>query len=387
MEKQNKQVEVKRNEIKPVKKIEVDLAKVEEEIKEKVFKADGNIWRETYELMDEVDRRQLWRAKYVSWTEWVEHLANSEEAAGTSISMLWQRYRTGKFYSEYKKRLEKFQSKIKVPELGSEGMAITKLDLIASIAKAKNTGAEIDGKLVDDDYVDDLMLKLIQHDKGLTKKKLVEMKRETANRTPRIDAVKKKSDEKKELSARQRRAKLRQEGLKTAVGELRKDHSWLAPKSADRRKNGFYKVLPGLSINDPADGKAVLIDVVVVENLSEKKSEVDESEVHCISYISDAKGLKKLNTLEKISAYGDYFWLLCEGHKVTVEAIKLMEKSNQTGWGLLEVRTSKDKRREGKVIKKVVLKQSSSLMPAKAKLKMVTASLMESNAEVGGKLR
>ena len=78
------------------------LQEIEQELSGCV-KADQRTWARIYRLMDEVERRQLYRQRpgTPSFTRWLNTLA---EEIGVHVSLLWARKKAGKNYEEYKER-------------------------------------------------------------------------------------------------------------------------------------------------------------------------------------------------------------------------------------------------------------------------------------------
>lgn len=380
MTKKSKEVATQAVEIKPNKKIEVDLASVEKEMQAKVFNADVKAWAETYRLMTKVRDEGLWHAnaEATSWANWVKLMA--DKSGGTSESTLWRRYRTARFYFEYQKKLDRFESNVKLPALGTGNMTISKLDLMAQIDNMKNADRVIDGVNLDDKYVDGLMLKLAEN--NAVKKSDLEKLVSKATKKP-AELGEKKAEE--DLSEAEKLRAWRLQKVKDIINTLRKDHSWLAPKSADRRKNGFYKVVPDLVIDDPKTGVATALDIVVFENLSSKKSEVDSLKVHVIKLLlknKDVRSKRVVKNILKTSDYGDCFWLLSLDD-LKKQAVELRTNYG-AGWGLLSVEEVKKRKKvEGEKIEKV---DDSKLVNGTAKDKLITAALMQTQASVGGRL-
>lgn len=78
----------------------MNIIDIESQLKE-VISSDQKSWVKIYELMQAVEDNRLYEPDYKSYTAWVNSFADRTKV---HVSLLWNRKKAGKFYSEYFER-------------------------------------------------------------------------------------------------------------------------------------------------------------------------------------------------------------------------------------------------------------------------------------------
>ncbi|OTN84008.1 hypothetical protein A5819_003558 [Enterococcus sp. 7E2_DIV0204] len=106
-----------------------NIKTVEEEI-EKILIEDKRSWVRLFELIREVEIKNLWKPEHKSFTRWIKHLAYEP---GVTESLIWKRKKAGEIYSDYQKRAKK--KGITVPKIEDVEVSPNNFELVEKISQ------------------------------------------------------------------------------------------------------------------------------------------------------------------------------------------------------------------------------------------------------------
>lgn len=101
---------------------------VEKEL-EDIFATDRRGWVKMYRLLDIVDKKNLWRREYTSFSEWLRDYAKRKNI---SASLLWHRRQAGRFYDNFISRAN--IAGITEPQLEDVDVPVDSLNIAERIA-------------------------------------------------------------------------------------------------------------------------------------------------------------------------------------------------------------------------------------------------------------
>ncbi len=280
------------------------LKEIEQELSGCV-KADQRTWARIYRLMDEVERRQLYRQRpgTPSFTRWLNTLA---EEIGVHVSLLWARKKAGKNYEEYKERAE--QQGRAVPELEDLSVSPDSLNLCEKVAGKNAT--EMD-RLID---------RVIAGD--LTREDL------RAAAKARKDVAKSRHDR---IEAKDRTGNDARVTASDIVLALHKA-DWLTATRDDYFEH-IYKCFPEFRVNTGTTRHSRQIDALIVETLT--AVERDEVVLRGIEIKVDVNDLVRDQKMAEYTDFCDFFYLAIPADEERL--IAAAEASIQPDWGLLTV--------------------------------------------------
>lgn len=281
------------------------LEKIENELSD-YLKSDRRNWAEMYKLMRIVRDRELYKAKYTSFTQWVNQLATTNKY---HVSTLWQRFSAGDVYSKYATRQKQRGAK-NVPKIEDIDVSPDSLALIRTITK----------RAKDPKYADTLVKKAIDHE--MSRQDLREINRKIKNKTVK-NAVSFDGDLVKTP------AKAPTVTASEIVNTFRNHKSWLNATRHHRRED-YYYIYPELPIRSGTTAHARRMDVCVLENLTDSHSTADHLNIHTIEIKVSKLDLIRDKKMEEYYDYGNYFWLA-----IPPELLDIAKNYVADSWGIL----------------------------------------------------
>ena len=109
---------------------------VEKEL-EDIFATDRRGWVKMYRLLDIVDKKNLWRREYTSFSEWLRDYAKRKNI---SASLLWHRRQAGRFYDNFISRAN--IAGITEPQLEDVDVPVDSLNIAERIAGKSDFAAD-----------------------------------------------------------------------------------------------------------------------------------------------------------------------------------------------------------------------------------------------------
>lgn len=109
---------------------------VEKEL-EDIFATDRRGWVKMYRLLDIVDKQNLWRREYTSFSEWLRDYAKRKNI---SASLLWHRRQAGRFYDDFISRAN--LAGITEPQLEDVDVPVDSLNIAERIAGKSDFAAD-----------------------------------------------------------------------------------------------------------------------------------------------------------------------------------------------------------------------------------------------------
>ena len=109
---------------------------VEKEL-EDIFATDRRGWVKMYRLLDIVDKKNLWRREYTSFSEWLRDYAKRKNI---SASLLWHRRQAGRFYDNFISRAN--IAGITEPQLEDVDVPVDSLNIAERIAGENEFAAD-----------------------------------------------------------------------------------------------------------------------------------------------------------------------------------------------------------------------------------------------------
>ena len=331
--------------------METNTEKIEEIERELsiILEIDKKSWVRIWELMTEVDNKNLWENKYNSYTAWVKHLSNKYKV---HESLLWKRKSAGNIYSKFYKRAT--EKGIDVPDIHNVSVSPDNFELIEKIAQGNNKVAD---ELTIKTLKGDLKRKDLKNAwntvkaKGEEKGKKVIKKNgyDTLIKNNDIDNFLEKIFENKETQNK----KITATDIVLALG----DSFWLSNgaedeafeikgnKSQGRYKHSkyIYSTMTEFPVYTGTSRHSRRIDIAIFENMTNENP--FEINVHGVEIKVDEFDLNNDHKMSEYVDFVDYFWLAIP-NKLKKSALKFINKS----WGVIVI----DDNKKPSILKKPV---------------------------------
>lgn len=272
----------------------------------KLIAGDKKSWVEVYELMDLVEKENLYVGMYRSYTAWVNSLAASNHV---HVSTLWSRKKAGKVYAEYMQRAAQ-QGKT-VPSLSEANIPPDNLNLIAKIA---GSNTEVADDLIHKSATSSELSRQDLRDAWATVK---------ANQGTMVRKTRHDSREKVSANA------ITSGDIVLALSHNR---DWVpdqVPPDEKEHEVENYKILTEFAVRTGSSRHARRIDALVLENLSEKVKKYHLC-IHAVEVKVDKDDLLNDKKMQEYYDFADRFWLA-----VTEELEEDAKQIMIDGWGLL----------------------------------------------------
>jgi len=312
------------------------LERIERQLAELVG-ADRKSWVQIYRLLDEVEREELYKAGYPSYTAWVNAIA---ERMQVHVSLLWMRKKAGRFYAEYEQRQQ------------AKGQAVPSMEEISVSPDNFILVEKIAGK--NDRVADELMDKVIAGDlkRSDLKNAWATVKADRADNNQQV-TLRNGNDRKRGLEQEQEDAGRDEDSVAeqpededSAVGKIKAtdimvalnhQRDWInvdAGQEGTRQINPYvmpkYKVLPEFPVETGTTRHARRVDAMVLETITAKAA--NELVLHGIEIKVSKGDLLNDDKMQEYTSFCDCFWLAVPaGLEPYVKQVALPE------WGLLVV--------------------------------------------------
>ena len=283
---------------------------------ESIISKDKKNWVRIYELMHDVDINNLYKDNYKSFTAWVNYFADNK--AKVHVSLLWERLKAGRIYSEFEERAK--AKGIYVKPLATAGIAPTTLVLASKIAGNNNEVADdlitkiADGTMTRSDLKNAWeTVKFDRSSNGLapTKKNGYDSKKNDIS-----------NEEKKEI-----KNMLSATGIVFALSGS--GGSWIPNPIENEYKKSKYKLFTEFAVETGTSIHARRMDALVVETFSTQSKSYDLN-LHGIEIKVDKSDLLNDHKMQEYTPFCDYFWIaIPEALEEDARSIML------DGWGLL----------------------------------------------------
>ena len=294
-----------------------------------LFNSDKKSWVRIYELLDEVEKEKLWEEEFSSFTQWVNHLANS---CRVHVSLIWKRKKAGSVYAKYQERAaEKGQS---VPTMDEVEISPDNFELIEKIAQGNSN---IEDDLIQKSLKGDLKRKDLKDAWNTVKAE----KNDLGQKATRINAhgtfVKSEQNEDAE-----------DENKITAIDVVLalKDDAWMEKGQNKERpftlthygrfhEKRVYKTMTEFGVNTGTSHHVRRIDVVALEN----KSNYDGKEllIHGIEIKVSKSDLESDHKMLEYKDFVDYLWFA-----VPEELVEVAKKVAESSVGIIGINKYKE---------------------------------------------
>lgn len=305
----------------------MNIIDIESQLKE-VISSDQKSWVKIYELMQAVEDNRLYEPDYKSYTAWVNSFA---ERTKVHVSLLWNRKKAGKFYSEYFERQIK-NGNSDVQPLKSVATSPDNIILVEKIAGNNSSLA------------DDLIEKVI---KGDLKRRDLSNAWQTvkAERMKRGESVQRiNAYDKPELSYKadtydtyaKNEDKTEKKSQLTAMDivlAFNKDY-WITNRVFKEFVPEKYRIMTEFAVDTGVTKHSRRMDILVLETLS--TSDKDDIALHGIEIKVSKHDLLGDKKMAEYRYFCDYFWLA-----VPESLIDCAVSIIPDGWGVIAVSESK----------------------------------------------
>lgn len=280
-----------------------NILEIENEL-ETLLSADKKSWVRIYELMETVDTEKLYEGKFSSYTGWVNALADKVKV---HVSLLWSRKKAGKVYAAYEERARE------------KGCSVPKMDEIKVSADNFNLIEKIAGK--NTEVVDELIGKVLHGEMKRSDLKNAWATVKADRNASGVKAVRVNGYDKEDVEISE--DKIRAADIVLALS----NSDWLADidgiddkDSADNKdnKDSFrniihthfkYKLMTEFAVQTGSSRHARRIDALVLENLTVKKEQNYNVNIHAIEIKIDKNDLLSDHKMQEYTDYADYFWI------------------------------------------------------------------------------
>lgn len=304
----------------------MNIIDIESQLKE-VISFDQKSWVKIYELMQTVEDNRLYEPDYKSYTAWVNSFA---DRAKVHVSLLWNRKKAGKFYSEYFERQIKNGNSCVLP-LKSVATSPDNIILVEKIAGNNYSLA------------DDLIEKVI---KGDLKRRDLSNAWQTvkAERMKRGESVQRiNAYDKPELSYKadtyaKNENKTEKKSQLTAMDivlAFNKDY-WITNRIFKEFVPEKYRIMTEFAVDTGITKHLRRMDILVLETLS--TSDKEDIALHGIEIKVSKHDLLGNKKMAEYCYFCDYFWLA-----VPESLIECTISIIPDGWGVIAVSESKEK--------------------------------------------
>ena len=304
------------------------LEELENQMLENIEK-ERRLWVITFEIMAKIDRKELYKeAGFSSFTAWVNSFAIK---ANLHVSLLWKRYKAGKYYEAFEERAR--NSGINVPTMEKIEIGAETLVLIEKIA-GKN-----------DVVGDELTQKALSGEMKQSDLKAAYQ----AVKTEKADKVEKKADSIEEIMERQGQTKLFTDintdtkfKVKIKAEDVVKalqSRQWLLDllKGTAGAETGYgetgkyvtFTEFPAFSADTRHSRR---MDILAIETMSINGHEKYDVKIHGIEVKVSESDLKKDTKMGEYVNLVDMFWV------AVPDTPKMLETAQNyiiKGWGLL----------------------------------------------------
>lgn len=309
-----------------------DIKQIETELQQ-LLQADKANWIRIYELMEEVDRENLWKGIERSFTAWVRGLAGK---IGIHESLLWSRKKAGGIYAEYAQRAKARGEK---PAAMAElNISPDSLVFCEKIARGN------------DQIKDELIAKTISGELKRADLKQAWASRRAELENKGVKAVKSNSRDElvpepvQEQNPGTNGAQDTQGTEKSAsitaadvVFALR-NADWLKPLLKDVKESPYkkmvYRTIPEFPVRTGTSHHARRIDLLIIENYSVKPD--DLVLFHGVEIKVSKSDLLNDHKSSEYAPYVEVMWFAVPEH--LVEYAKTVA---DVGWGILSIDKNK----------------------------------------------
>lgn len=318
----------------------MDIKQIENEL-QTLLQADKANWIRIYELMEEVDRENLWKGIERSFTAWVRNLSNR---IGVHESLLWSRKKAGGIYAEYVQRAN---------ERGEEPVPMTELnvspDSLVFCEKIARGNNQIKDDLIEKTVKGDLKRSDLKH-AWAARKAEIESKGMKATKSNSYDKLppetpsKASEGLKKPITQASNVPKLTAADIVLDLNrpdwirdQIRKNHP---EKQLPSYKKLVYRAIPEFPVRTGTSRHARRIDLLLIENYT-----LDVDDMVALHGIEIKVSRSDLLNDHKSSEYADYvdvMWFAVP-ENLAEDAVSVAGD----GWGILAI----DAKRNVKIVK------------------------------------
>lgn len=293
----------------------MNLVEIETEL-EQLVSSDKSSWVRIYELMEMVDREELYKGTHRSFTAWVNEFAIKSKV---HVSLLWSRRKAGKMYADYQERAAK-QGR-SVPDIKDVEVSPDNFVLIEKIAGSNSAVA------------DDLTDKVLAGNLGRSDLKNAWATVRQEKKNVRVNAHDKQKEqpaeppaaaESKEKPAAPAAPSITAADIVLALSRS----SWIPNPIPKAYQQDRYKVMTEFAVNTGTSHHVRRIDALVVENLT--PTERSKVALHGIEIKVSKSDLLKDSKMQEYTDFVDFFWLAVP-EAILEEAKGVIAK----GWGIL----------------------------------------------------
>ena len=302
----------------------MNIIDIESQLKE-VISSDQKSWVKIYELMQAVEDNRLYEPDYKSYTAWVNSFADRTKV---NVSLLWNRKKAGKFYSEYFERQMK-NGNSDVQPLKSVSTSPDNIILVEKIAG--NNGS----------LADDLIEKVIKGDlkrRDLSNAwqtvKAERMKR--GESVQRINAYDKpelyyKADTYVNKDKTEKQSQLTAMDIVLAFNK----NYWITNRVFKEFVPEKYRIMTEFVVDTGVTRHSRRMDILVLETLS--TSDKNDIALHGIEIKVSEHDLLGDKKMAEYRYFCDYFWLA-----VPESLIECAVSIIPDGWGVIAVSETHD---------------------------------------------
>lgn len=286
-----------------------ELQDIENELSGYV-KNDQKNWIRIYQLMDRVQREELYRERgdTPTFTLWVESLADSLHV---HVSLLWKRLKAGRVYHEYEIRSAKRNRKA-VPIDQLSNVSPDSLALCESVA-GSNT-----------DQMDRLIDSVVKGDLTRTAlRQAVKARRASGN------PIAHNGNDRENIS----QMSLIQEKMSAAnIIQALQSSIWLMETDRPNYVPTIYSLFPEFRANTGSTRHVRRMDVLIVDNITDPSP--DHLTLRCIEIKVNKQDMLRDHKVQEYEQFADYLYLCVPKNNEMIDAARqiMMPK-----WGLMTV--------------------------------------------------
>lgn len=298
---------------------ETSLESIEEQLTRAV-RSDKGVWQHCYELMHEVEEKELYKEKgWKNFTGWMNGMA---QEIGCHVSLLWARLKAGRTYEEYARRAE--AAGRSVPRLADVNVSPDAIKLCSTVA---GSNAQAMDHLMEKAISGDLSREDLRAAARAKKAKNPDAPAETRHSAAADEAARAGQDKqpapKPELTAAQ------------IVLALKQPHTWIGKPNSRKYIDRKCRFFTEFRCDTGSSKAARRFDVLVAETLT--ASERDTVVLHGVEIKVSLSDLHEDHKMAEYTAFCDYFYIAVPADQ---KMIKAAESVKLPDWGVLSISQS-----------------------------------------------
>lgn len=289
----------------------MDLLSIEKELTSIITKDKQN-WTHFYLLLKQVEKEQLWKDNFRSFTSWVKDFCIKTK---THESIIWSRKKAGEVYQSY------------VDVKRKEGIEVAPIE---SVTVAQDTLVLLDKISRKEPYLGaDLMDKALS--KEITKKDLQEAYKTLRDKQGKVDRDKSNIESYEDI---------KKESITAAeIVSTLYSTEWLGEKKEKKYfKTSFeqdkYRIFTEFPVYTGSSRKSRRVDVLVAENISTDDSW--QLNIHAIEIKVSKSDLLHDNKYTEYAEFVDFLWLA-----VPEDLIEVAKENKPSICGIISIKNKK----------------------------------------------